>query len=281
MKKLKKLFGGIEMTWPRVLLLAVLSAVYTALVNLLPLLKDTSFQDIAVYPDGWFLFALFIIVNCKKWYEAALKCFVFFLVSQPLIYLIEVPFYAGGFSIFQYYRRWFIITLFTFPGAAAAFFVKKKNWLSVAILSVAVIYLCYSGVSFLRMAASNFPYHLLSGVFSIALALFFIFVLLDEKKHRICALVIAGLILAGFGGYTAVKLATRTTRFTLDEGVWTCEKEAEGIVSVTIENGNEVTLKPVRNGNVYLYFTSADGVRTEYYVTVSSGGILYTEFAPE
>jgi hypothetical protein len=51
MNKLKKYFGQQHMTWTRVLLLAVITAVYTALINQVPFLKDTSFQDIAIYLD--------------------------------------------------------------------------------------------------------------------------------------------------------------------------------------------------------------------------------------
>ncbi|MEK5186196.1 hypothetical protein [Solibacillus sp. FSL W7-1324] len=96
MSGIKKYFGQFTMTWPRVIFFALFTAVYTALINQVSLLKDTSFQDIAIYVDWWILFAVFIIVNCEKWWEAALKCFVFFLVSQPLIYLIEVPFLTSS-----------------------------------------------------------------------------------------------------------------------------------------------------------------------------------------
>ena len=90
MWKIKKYFGEFNMTWLKVILLAIFTAVYTALINQVSFMKDTSFQDIAIYVDWWILFAVFIIVNCEKWWEASLKCFVFFLISQPLIYLIAV-----------------------------------------------------------------------------------------------------------------------------------------------------------------------------------------------
>ena len=109
MTKLRKCFGGIDMTWPKVLIFAVISAVYTAAVNLIPALSDTSLQDIAINPECWLLFAVFIIMNCGTWKEASLKCFVFFLVSQPLIYLIEVPFNSMGWGVFRNYGYWFMI----------------------------------------------------------------------------------------------------------------------------------------------------------------------------
>ena len=176
MEKIKKYFGEFNMTWSRVILLAIITAVYTALINQVSFLESTSFQDIAINLEWWFLFAIFIIVNCNKWWEASLKCFVFFLVSQPLIYLIEVPFYEYGWEIFQYYDYWFKITLLTLPGAVIAFQLKRKNWLSVLILSVATGYLSAASVRYFRAAMANFPNHLLSSIFCLALAVFFVFV---------------------------------------------------------------------------------------------------------
>lgn len=118
---MKKYFGEYNIRWSRVIILAVITAVYTAVINLMPFLKETSFQDIAISLECWILFAVFIIVNCKNWWEASLKCFVFFLISQPLIYLIEVPFNSLGWRIFQYYKYWFIMTVLTLPGAVVAF----------------------------------------------------------------------------------------------------------------------------------------------------------------
>ena len=155
MEKIQKYFGELNMTWPRVILLAIMTAVYTALINQVPILKDTSFQDIAINVDWWILFAVFIIVNCKTWWEASLKCFMFFLVSQPLIYLIEVPFYEYGWEIFRYYDYWFKITLLTLPGAVIAFQLKRKNWLSILVLSVATGYLAYSSVDYFRAAMAK------------------------------------------------------------------------------------------------------------------------------
>ena len=60
MSGMKKYFGQFPMTWPRVIFLALVTAVYTALINQVSVLKDTSFQDIAIYLDWWILFAVFI-----------------------------------------------------------------------------------------------------------------------------------------------------------------------------------------------------------------------------
>lgn len=77
MHNIEKCFDRLNMTWSKVLLLAIVTAVYTALIHQVPFLKDTSFQDIAIYLDCWILFAVFIIVNCEECWRAAIKCFVF------------------------------------------------------------------------------------------------------------------------------------------------------------------------------------------------------------
>lgn len=270
MEKIKKYFGEFNMTWPRVILLAIITAVYTALINQVSFLKGTSFQDIAIYVDCWFLFAIFIIVNCQKWWEASLKCFVFFLVSQPLIFLIEVPFYEYGWEIFRYYEYWFKITLLTLPGAVIAFQLKKKNWLSVLVLSVATGYLSAASVRYFRTAMANFPNHLISSIFCLALAIFFVFILLDKKKHRIAALTVIAAVLITFVSITGVD---KSKDIFLDDGNWAYSMEDESVVVVEIKDGNHVVLTAKHDGNTFIRFENADGSEQNYYITVSGGNI--------
>ena len=271
MEKIKKYFGNYEITWARVLLLAVITAAYTALVNELDFLDGTSFQDIAINLECWLLFAVFIIVNCKKWWEAALKCFVFFLISQPLIYLLEVPFEQLGWGIFSYYGHWFRITLLTLPGGAVAFGLKKKNWLSVAVLSAATIFLAYSGVSYLKSAIWNPPFHILSAVFCFMLAVFFIMVLLDDKKHRVAALAIFAAALIISAVITGI-FYTASVDIALPAGDWEYTIEDDSVIRVELDDGSAV-VTPIHNGNTWITFTSSDGTELEYYVSVLTGSI--------
>ena len=183
------------MTWFKVIALAIITGLITGIMMLIPAFKNTSFQDIGTYLECWFLFAIFIIVNCRKWWEASLKCFVFFLISQPLIYLVQVPFNSLGWGIFGYYKTWFIITLLTLPGAAIAFLLKRRDWLSVAVLSVPNIYLALASYSYFVRAwnhytSHGFPNHLLSAIFCLALGFVFIKKLLNKNKHRTVAAII-------------------------------------------------------------------------------------------
>jgi len=202
MQRIRNAFGNYGMSWPRVIIFAVLTAVITAVLNLMPFLKDTSFQDIAISFECWILFAVFLIVNCEKWWEASLKCFVFFLISQPLIYLIEVPFNSLGWQLFMYYGYWFKLTVLTLPGAAIAFLVKRGDGLSVAVLSVANAFLCLLSANYISSVISDFPHHLISAVFCLALAVFFVYVLFDGKKLRTVSLILIAAFYAAASAYT-------------------------------------------------------------------------------
>lgn len=197
MEKLRRLFTGTAMGWMRVILFAVISAAVTAFFLILPVFKGTSFEYMGVYPESWLLFALLIIMNCKKPLEAGAKTFVFFLISQPLIYLLQVPFSFDGWQIFQYYPRWFIITLLCFPGGIIAWYVKKDNFLSSVILSVAC---ALSGAllgNFLKSWMHPFPRLLLTVLLCAFLSFVIPPVLLNKKSNCILPWVVAALCAVG------------------------------------------------------------------------------------
>ena len=274
MEKLKKYFGELDMTWPRVLLLALITAVYTAAMAAIPLLNDTSFEDISVTFEWWFLFAVFIVVNCKTTWEASLKCFVFFLVSQPLIYLFQVPFSTQGWGLFGYYRYWFIFTLLTLPGAAVAYQLKRKNWLSVAVLCVATGYLAFQSAMYFHSAALRFPRHLLSAVFCLALAAFFVLVLLDKKKHRIAALAIPLIIFAAAMVWNFLPGGGSSMMLSLDEGEWAYTVDDASIADIMVEDGNTITITGKKNGSAIVDFENADGTVQSYCVVVNGRNLM-------
>ena len=185
-----KLFGGLKMSWLNVILFAVATAVYTAAMMIFVRPIDLSFRDIGATFECWILFAIIIMTNCKKPLESALKTFVFFLISQPLIYLFQVPFSEMGWRLFGYYRYWFIWTLLTLPMAFVGWYLKKRNWVSVLILSPMILLLASHGVGFIQSAIKNPPYHLLSGIFCFAQIILYAFALFDKKRDKILTLVI-------------------------------------------------------------------------------------------
>ncbi len=205
MEKVKKLFGGIEMTWRRVIIFAVAAGVWTALMAML-VPDGNSFHDIAVTIEWWILLAIIVIVNCKKPLEAALKTFVFFLISQPLVYLIQVPFNSMGWGIFGYYPYWFGITLLTFPGAYIGWYIKKDNWVSGVILAVATSALGVSGAFFvIRLFNGDFPNHLLTALYCLASIPMFALLILKNKTARILGIVIPVVVTVGFTGFMVLR----------------------------------------------------------------------------
>ena len=189
-KILHKLFGELNMTWPKVIFFAVAAGVYTALMALwVP--ASCSFHDIAVTEEAWIPLALIVVVNCKEPLEAALKTFVFFLISQPLVYLIQVPFSDMGWQLFGYYRYWFYITLCTFPIAFIAWFVKKNNILAGLILSPALILLVYHGICYVITLRHEFPHHLISAIFCFGIIPILVFGIFTDKKPIIISLALS------------------------------------------------------------------------------------------
>lgn len=199
--KLRKLFFGIDMTWGKVIIFAIATAILAAFCLFFPVLANSSFNRIGVTFEAWIFFALIIIMNCKKPLEAGAKTFIFFLISQPLIYLLQVPFNVFGWGIFMYYPRWFIWTLLTFPGAIVAWYVKKDNIISGVILAVATAFLGYMMIDAAISCVRNFPNNLLAVIFMILEIVIFIMVLLKNKKAQIVATIITLVVTVGLGGY--------------------------------------------------------------------------------
>ena len=134
MKAIEKIFGGINLTWPKLIIAAIIAGGFTAAMAIIPEVQNTSFNTIAVTFEVWILFGILIIMNSKSNLDAALKCFVFFLISQPLVYLIQVPFSYMGWGLFGYYRYWFYWTLLCLPMGYIGYYMKKDKWYGYLIL---------------------------------------------------------------------------------------------------------------------------------------------------
>ena len=147
MSIVKKIFGQIDMKWWKVIVFAVVMGVYTGCIATW-ISPSSWYHSIAVTVERWVLPAVLIIVNCKKPLESAIKTFAFFLISQPIVYLVQVPFSELGWHLFSFYRYWFIITLLTFPGGFIGWFIKRDDILAGLILSVVLVILAIAGVMF-------------------------------------------------------------------------------------------------------------------------------------
>lgn len=204
MEKWKKLFGGIAMTWPRLLLFAAITGVYTGLINQVPFLYDTSFRDIAVTYEWWVFFAIIVVTNCQSPLEAALKCFVFFLVSQPLVFLVEAPTIGLDRAWFYYRAYWLTMTLLTLPGGFVAYYAKKQNLLGAVVLGVGNAIVALMGLGYAIQAIRQFPCHLLTVLFCAAEVVVTTLCIQGAKRERIVAFVVALLLAAAIAGYLAI-----------------------------------------------------------------------------
>ena len=177
MKISERLFGGLRLTWLIIILSAVLSGVYTGIILTVPALKNTSFRDIGIGYEWWIFFAMLIISNSGSPKESACKTVVFFLISQPLVFLVQ----PNGFDILgRYYGFWFLMTLCTFPGAWIGWYTRKNDLRAALLLSVMLVMLtvhCHHYLNRPRM-------HLLSAVFCFVQIVALICGILKEKKLR-------------------------------------------------------------------------------------------------
>lgn len=195
---MKKLFGEVNLTWKKVIIAAVIIGIGVGLLNSVPCLFDTTITDIATYFDFWILCGIFIIMNSKSNKEAAIKCFVFFLISQPLIYLAEVPFNRLGWQIFVYYKYWFIWTIFTLPMGYIGYYMKKEKWYSLLILLPMLVLLSTSIGTSLSGLIYSFPHHLINLIFVIFTLIMYPLVIFNNKYLKYIGLGISIVLLVIF-----------------------------------------------------------------------------------
>lgn len=244
---LGKIFGGLNMSWRNLIIFAVISGVVTGLIALL-VPDGSSFRQIAVTFEAWIVLAIVVVVNCGTPLDAACKTFVYFLISQPLVYLVQVPFNSMGFRLFgYYYPYWFYWTLATFPGAYIAWYIKKDNIPAALILSVALAGLIFLGTGYLKSTLGSFPKFLVSTLFCFGSVPLLILVILKGKTPRLTAagiavLAAAVLIFLTFRGGIGNKGANFgigvPDKYPVTEG-WTAELEdpENGKVRLTIGEG--------------------------------------------
>ena len=245
---LHKLFGGIRMTWPRLIAFALISGLITGVIALL-VPEGNSFRQIAVMIEAWIVLAILVIANCEKPTEAALKTFAFFLISQPLVYLVQVPFNSLGFGLFRYYTYWFYWTVATLPGGWIAWHIKRDDPIAAVILSVALSMLIMIGSGYLKTLINKPPRYLFAAVFCFGSIPLLIFGILHKKMPRTIASVIAVLVLAvslywQFAGpnakqTTSVSFPVDTTEYPVNEQ-WTVRLADPENGTVTLVLGNEV-----------------------------------------
>ena len=193
---MKKIFGDINLTWPKIIIMAIIAGIYTACMAMLPIADDTSFSDLAVTFEVWILFGIFIIMNSTSAKDSALKCFVFFLISQPLVYLIQ-DVINNSHLFAAYYRYWFLWTIACLPMGFIGYYMKKDKWWGLLIL---VPILCLLGEEYgkyLSETIFSFPRHILTTIFCFVTLIIYPLALFKNKKIRIAGVIISSIIIIG------------------------------------------------------------------------------------
>lgn len=271
MCRIKKLFGGLNMSWKNLIIFALVAGAYTALINQIPFFYDTSIRDIAITFEWWVLFGVIIITNGKTPLDSALKAFVFFLISQPLIYLVQVPF--KGWEIMGYYKNWILWTLLTFPMGYVGWYMRKQNIFSVLILSAMNVLLSVHAAEFLNKSLLDFPRHLLSAIFCVALIVVFILCIFERKRERIVGFCIAAVALAVFMVMTLSSSMNFSANLLFDENPpavnanWQVTTSDPSVGEASIF-GNQVNMHFRKPGSTELTLTDENGESRVFVVSV-------------
>ena len=191
---MKKIFGNINLTWPKVIILAIFAGIFTAAMALIPGVKDTSFSDLTVTLEVWILLGIFIIMNSKSPLDSALKCFIFFLISQPLVYLIQDV--INHSRLFEtYYGYWFVWTILTLPMGFIGYYMKKDKWWGLIILAPMLLMVGVTFGEYLSQTIFSFPRHLLTTIFCLATIIIYPLAIFNDKKIKITGVVISIIII--------------------------------------------------------------------------------------
>ena len=275
---MKKLFGGLNLTWPKIIIGAVIAGVYTALMAMLPAAKETSFADISISFEVWILFGILIITNSKTPLESALKCFVFFLISQPIVYLLQVPFNSMGWGIFVYYPPWFYWTVFTLVMGYVGWYMRKEKWWALLILGAMLVMLAYHYYGFLRETVSFLPNHLLSTIFCAVTMIAYPLCIFENKKLRVAGVLISAVLLLaasalvftqggtayetdvlGSGGSLGVEFDDTYTAEFADPSFGTCEMRYEENIDAWM-----VHVRFTKTGDTELILRAPDGTEQTF-----------------
>ena len=279
---MKKIFGELNISWKKLIILAIIFGVYPAIMALLPITKDTSFRDIAISFEVWILLGIIIITNSKSPKESALKCFVFFLISQPLIYLVQVPFSHLGWQLFRYYKFWFIWTVLTIPMGYIGYYMRKEKWWSILILTPILILLGYHYYGFLSETISFFPNHLLSMLFCLVTLIIYPLFIFKNKKIKITELITSVVIIIGAtivvltkgnSTYNTTILVSGGTTGTIFDDTYTVslKDDSYGRVYIKYEPNIEdymVNAEFTKTGKTEFTLTSPDGEEYLFEITV-------------
>ena len=289
MKKIiKKLFGGINLAWPKLIIAAVIAGAFTAVMALIPSLHYTSFNTITVTFEVWILFGIIIIMNSKSNLDSALKCFVFFLISQPLVYLIQVPFTELGWKIFGYYKLWFIWTLLCFPMGFIGYWMKKGKWWGYLILLPMIALTGESYLGYFSKFQFSMPRYILIVLFCALGMILYPVVIFDNKKIKTAGAVIGGVAVVLITVFCLIKPPVYSTdimgsdgNYAFDESYTVSFADSKyGSAEIRYEDTLEEYILHAdfkRAGDTVLTLISPDGDKTKFNIHIERDTYKLTE----
>ncbi|MCR4615470.1 MAG: hypothetical protein K5756_04905 [Clostridiales bacterium] len=186
---------------------------------------------------------------------------MFFLISQPLVYLVQVPFNPLGWGIFKYYPDWFVWTLFTFPMGFVGYYMRKEKWWSFCIPVPILAFLGFHYYGFLGEVISYFPNHLLSAIFCAVTMIVYPLFIFKEKKLRIAGLIISIVILAAASIF-ALNSGGNSYNTTLMTSGGSAGVEFDESYKPYLEDESFGEVSIVYEKNIDTYMVNADFVKT-------------------
>ena len=287
-KAIRKIFGGIRLTWPGLVTAAVLSSAVTAAAALIQVFRNTSFFAVSATPEIWILLCILIIMNSRSNLDSALKCLAFFLISQSLAFLFQVPFSPLGWALIGYYRCRFIVALFSFPTGYIGYWIKMGKWWGYLILLPMIVLTGYSYLMYFSEFQFSMPRYILIALFCACAIILYPAGLFEDRRIRI------------FGtAFGAAAVAVLTAVCLLNPPVLSAEIAAngddiafDGSYSVSLSDGGfgdvEIRYEDSigghvlhadlrRAGDAVLTLVSPDGERTEYALHIERNGVEISE----
>ena len=276
---MKKIFGGIDLTWKKIIVSAILIGIYTAVIASISIFKYTSLHAVTTTFEVWVLVGILIIMNSKSNKDAALKCFVFFLISQPLVYLLQVPFSYQGWGLFGYYKYWFIWTILCIPMGYIGYYMKKDKWWGYLILLPMIILVGYSYSIYLSDFMFSYPRYIFIVLFCIATMIIYPLYIFKNKKIRIVGVIISSLIIIGVTiicllnppkYVSQLSLSNYGYEFNDEYKVYLLDKKY-GSAKIVYEEAIDYYLVQAefkKAGKVTMVVESPDGVIDKYLITV-------------
>ena len=291
-KAIKKLFGGIDLTWPKLIAAAVVAGAFTAVMALIPALHYTSFHTITVSFEVWILLGIIIIMNSKSNLDSALKCFVFFLISQPLVYLIQVPFSTLGWGLFGYYKFWFIWTLLCLPMGFVGYWMKKGKWWGYLILLPMIVLTGYSYLGYFSDFQFAAPRYILIVLFCAFAMILYPVAIFEDKRIRISGAAIGAAAVVAITVVCLLRPPVYSTDIIGSEGDYKFDgsysvslaDDKYGEVEIRYEDALEEYVLHAdfkRAGDTVLTLISPEGEKTEFDVHIERDTYDYAERAQD